>query len=257
HSFSYELITIGFMLLGALNFNLHYQFWNGNFKELYKDTEIKTFFLSITFLFFFIALGLCFSKIYPKTILLFRKGFYQFISAHTGTGYSTIYSSRLVKEWSDFSKFLLIIAMAFGGGVCSTTGAIKMLRIAIFFKTLKEYIKRIMLSEKILVMEKIHHLKDLILEDKQINLVFLIILTYITIYLAGALVGVFYGYPFLDSLFESISATANVGLSSGITKTTMPMGLKFVYIFQMWAGRLEFMAIFTLFGFLVSIFKGK
>jgi trk system potassium uptake protein TrkH len=67
----------------------------------------------------------------------------------------------------------------------------------------------------------------------------------------------FYGYPFLESLFESTSAAANVGLSCGITAVSMPAALKITYIFQMWAGRLEFMSVFTLIGFFVALIKGK
>ena len=66
-----------------------------------------------------------------------------------------------------------------------------------------------------------------------------------------------FGYPFLDSLFESTSAAANVGLSCGITDAGMPVALKLTYIFQMWAGRLEFMSVFTLLGFLVATIRGK
>jgi trk system potassium uptake protein TrkH len=67
----------------------------------------------------------------------------------------------------------------------------------------------------------------------------------------------FYGYSFLDSLFESTSAAANVGLSCGITTPSMPEGLKLTYIVQMWAGRLEFMSVFTLIGFFIAAIKGK
>ena len=49
------------------------------------------------------------------------------------------------------------------------------------------------------------------------------------------------------ALFESISAAANVGLSTGITVPEMPVGLKLTYIVQMWAGRLEYIAVLTLF----------
>jgi trk system potassium uptake protein TrkH len=82
-------------------------------------------------------------------------------------------------------------------------------------------------------------------------------MAYITIYVLGALIGMGCGYPFLDSLFESTSAAANVGLSVGITDAAMPAILKITYIIQMWAGRLEFMSVFALLGFIVALFKGK
>ena len=85
----------------------------------------------------------------------------------------------------------------------------------------------------------------------------LFLLLYFILYFAGAIFGMFFGYPFLDSLFESTSAAANVGLSCGITSPQMPAALKVVYIVQMWAGRLEFISIFVLAGFIFATFRGK
>jgi trk system potassium uptake protein TrkH len=62
---------------------------------------------------------------------------------------------------------------------------------------------------------------------------------------------------FSESLFESVSAGANVGLSCGITNPAMPALLKITYIFQMWVGRLEFVSIFTLFGVLIAAIRGR
>ena len=65
------------------------------------------------------------------------------------------------------------------------------------------------------------------------------------------------GYGVQESLFESVSAGASVGLSVGITDAAMPMLLKLTYIFQMWAGRLEFVAVFALVGFFYAWLRGK
>ena len=66
-----------------------------------------------------------------------------------------------------------------------------------------------------------------------------------------------YGYSLSEASFESVSAAANVGLSCGITSPSMPAVLKIVYIFQMWAGRLEFLSIFVLGGMIFASLKGK
>jgi trk system potassium uptake protein TrkH len=65
------------------------------------------------------------------------------------------------------------------------------------------------------------------------------------------------GYSLSEASFESVSAAANVGLSCGITSPSMPGFLKVVYIIQMWAGRLEFIAIFALGGMVLASLKGK
>jgi trk system potassium uptake protein TrkH len=51
------------------------------------------------------------------------------------------------------------------------------------------------------------------------------------------------GYDPLDALFEVTSATATVGLSTGITSTDLPGWLKGVLCFDMLAGRLEIIAL--------------
>jgi len=257
HSLPYEVITITIMLLGALNFKLHYHLWAGKSKEILKDIETRTLFITIMLTFFITAIGLNQSGVYPKAILLFRKGFYQLISGHTGTGYMTIYARQFINEWGNLALVGIICAMGLGGGTCSTTGAIKMLRVGIIFKALKEDLKRIILPERAIVVQKFHHIKEVFLEDKVARSALLITLLYLGLYGAGAIVGMFYGYPFLNALFESTSAAANVGLSCGITDAGMPAILKLTYIFQMWAGRLEFMSVFTLIGFFWAAIKGK
>jgi trk system potassium uptake protein TrkH len=257
HSLPYEIITIAIMVLGAINFKLHYHIWMGNRKEIFKNIETATFFITIMIAFSIVAVGLTQIGSYPKAILLFRKGFYQLISGHTGTGFMTIYAPQFINDWNHLSLVGVICAMALGGAACSTTGAIKMLRIGIIFKALKEDLKRIILPERAIVVERFHHIKEIFLEDKQVRSALLITLAYLVLYGLGAWAGMHFGYSFIDSLFESTSAAANVGLSCGVTSVTMPAMLKVTYIFQMWAGRLEFMSVFTLIGFLVAAIKGK
>ena len=257
HSMVYEVITIVIMVLGAINFKLHYHLWTGNRKEIIRNIETQTLFITIIATFFIVAVGLAQTQNYPSALLLFRKGFYQLISGHTGTGFQTIYAQQFVTDWNHLALVGVIIAMALGGAVCSTTGAIKMLRIGIIFKALKEDLKRIIMPEKAIIIEKFHHIKEVFLEDKLVRSALIITLAYIILYGLGALVGTFFGHPFLEALFESTSAAANVGLSCGITNIAMPSALKITYIIQMWAGRLEFMSVFTILGFLFATLKGK
>ena len=257
HSFAYEMITVMLMVVGALNFKLHYHLWVGNRKEVIKNIETRTFFITIMAIFSLVAVGLVQAGIYPAAMTLFRKGFYQLISGHTGTGFQTIYAQQLSRDWNPLALVGIILAMALGGAVCSTTGAIKMLRIGIIVKAFKEDLKRIIMPEKAVVVEKFHHIREVFLEDKLVRSALIITLAYIILYVLGSLVGMFYGHPFLKALFESTSAAANVGLSCGITNFAMPTALKVTYILQMWVGRLEFMSVFTIFGFLFARVRGK
>jgi len=195
--------------------------------------------------------------IYPQLITMFRKGLFHIISAHTTTGYGTLYSQQFIQEWGDFALTGIIIAMALGGCACSSAGGIKMLRVGVIYKALREDIKKIMLPDSAVVAQKFHHIKTVFLEDKQVRGVFIITIGYILLYGLGTLIGAILGYPLLESLFESVSAAGNVGLSVGVTDAAMPSVLKITYIIEMWAGRLELMSVFALIGFLVAFVKGK
>jgi len=251
HSFSLEMATIVFMVLGAINFNLHFWVWNKSKKEIFKNFEIKTFLFTL----FSLGLLLYFSfRAFGPSLGVFRKGFYQLISAHSGCGFTNLSQGQLL-SFPTLGLFAVIFAMMIGGGVCSTTGGIKLMRLGIIFRTFLMEIKRWMMPAKAVYKDRFHHLQDLILNDKRIKDAYIFFAFFLFVYVFGALVGMAYGYPARLALFESVSATANVGLSVGITQIAMPLGLKLVYIFQMWAGRLEFISIFVSLGFILSLFK--
>jgi trk system potassium uptake protein TrkH len=246
-----------FLTVGALNFNLHYAVWRMRRKEIFANLETRTFFLTILLTFVLLAAGLGRLGVYPNAMIIFRKGFYQLLSGHTTTGFGTVYAQQFINEWGGFALLILTIAMGLGACACSTGGGIKALRIGIIFKAMVNDVKRIILPESAIFIEKYHHIKDIILEDRQVRSAAMITLCYIGLYLTGAITGMLLGYPALESLFEATSAASNSGLSCGITQASMPAILKLVYIVQMWAGRLEFMSAFALIGFVVAWIKGK
>ena len=153
--------------------------------------------------------------------------------------------------------FGVTLAMAIGGSVCSTTGAIKVFRIGVIYKALRQDIKKMLIPETAIFVQKIHHIKDLVLEDKYVRISAIILISYVNLYIFGTIAGMLCGYSLSEAAFESVSAAANVGLSCGITSPSMPAALKVVYIFQMWAGRLEFIAVMVLLGMIIATFKGK
>ena len=257
HSFPFEITTMMFMVLGALNFRLHYALWRGNRREIYRNIETVTFFTTLMLGAILVSFALGRDGTYPGLVAHFRRGFYQIFSAHTGTGYATVYGKQLIKEWSPLAVVALIFGMSLGGASCSTTGGIKALRVALVAKALLADIKKAISPGSAVGVEKFHHIQDIVLEDKTVRSCFLIFFCYLGLYGLGTIVAMLVGYPFLESLFESTSAAANVGLSVGITSPSMPVILKVIYILQMWTGRLEFMSVFVLGGFLLSLVRGK
>jgi len=256
HSVYYEAATFFIFFLGSINFGLHYLIWNGRRGELWKDLEIRTYVFTISITVLITLFGLIQMAGFQDLPSIFRTGFYQVLSGHTGTGFMTVTASQFA-GWSELALLGVILAMGAGGCVSSTAGAIKALRIGLVAKGFLRQVKTVLTPEQGLVTEKFHHFKDVVLDNRQVQTAGLLIIAYIGLYLAGTLVGMFCGYPFLPALFESVSAAANVGHTVGITGPAMPLALKLTYIIQMWVGRFEFLAIFVLAGFLYSWARGK
>jgi len=253
----FEMATIVVMVWGAINFNLHYAIWTGRRAEMRRDIEVRTFAATMTLVAVLVALGLAQSQAYSGAWGFVRRGVYQAVSAHTGTGFQSVYAPELLASWGPLAVVGLLFAMGLGASACSTTGGMKLLRVGIIAKALREDVKRSLSPESALVTTRLRHLRDTFLDDRMVRSAALIVLAYIILYLAGAAAGCFFGYDFVSALFESTSAAANVGLSCGLTDPLMPAGLKVVYIVQMWLGRLEFVSAFVLIGFLWSFLRGK
>jgi trk system potassium uptake protein TrkH len=151
----------------------------------------------------------------------------------------------------------MAIAMALGGMGSSTAGGVKSLRIGLTIKAVVNQIRQVLLPEHAVVGTAYHQSGRKHLNPPLIQSVMIISLLYVALYLLGAGIGLAYDIPLQAALFESVSASANVGLSVGVTDPSMPVLLELVYMLQMWAGRLEFVAVFSLVGFLVAWVRGQ
>jgi len=79
--------------------------------------------------------------------------------------------------------------------------------------------------------------------DAQLVELLLVVLLYLLTVAASWLVFLWYGYAPMDALFEVVSATGTVGLSTGVTGPELAAPLKLVLCLDMLLGRLEFLAV--------------
>lgn len=246
HAALFELVLVFVMMAGGINFSLHAYVWRGNFSELAKNVETRTLAANALILTAFAAIGLAGSAVLNLPMEVIRKGAFHVISAHTGTGHQTIFPSQWSTDFAGAAIVAVILAMGAGAAIFSTAGGIKAMRIALILRTVLLQIKRSLGPPSAAMRLRYHHLATRLLTPEQSAAAMSVFTLYMVTYITGGLVGAAYGYPAHEALFESVSAAANVGLSTGITSPAMPAALKVVYILQMWAGRLEFVAVFVL-----------
>ncbi|MCE5256028.1 MAG: TrkH family potassium uptake protein [Spirochaetaceae bacterium] len=257
HSTLIEAVSFIFFIIGSLNFALHDAVLKGDRKELGKNIETISFSITLSLLTFVMSWGLQKLNVYPNLLALARKGFYQLASAHTTTGFMTVYPRQLANEWGSVALLAMIMAMLIGGSACSTAGGFKGLRIGILFKAIIQDTRRLLHPNSAVVTQKYKYHGTKTLSEQQVHSAALVVLMYVAIFAVATVAGCVAGFPLIQSAFEAASVTGNVGLSIGVSSAGMPLYLKLIYIFNMWAGRLEFMAILASIGFFASLVKKK
>ena len=160
-------------------------------------------------------------------------------SAQTTAGFSGLDVPAL----GNGVKALMLLPMLIGGGIASTAGGFKIIRLMVAMKIIFSVIKKSSLARHAVYRP---HLLGRDLDHSLISDVLQIIFLYFVISTLSWLAFVFYGYDPLDSLFEVVSAVGTVGLSAGVTGPGLPDVLKGVLIADMIMGRLEIVAILVL-----------
>jgi trk system potassium uptake protein len=258
HSVGLESVIMVLMVAGTVSFALHYQLWLGRTGQLLRDLEVRSLTLTVVAATVLAMLGLASTGAYTDASGLFRKGFFTILSAHSGTGFAVNSGALIVTDWGALAPAAIVGAMALGGMAGSTAGGIKAMRIGLTVKGVQHDLRRVLHPSSSLVVTTYHSGRRRILRDATARAATTVLLLYILTYLAGAAVALAYGsYEFTEALFESVSAAANVGLSVGIVSPDMPVGLQLTYIVQMWLGRLEFVAVFALIGYLIALVRGR
>lgn len=257
HSGVFEAAAAMFMLAGAMSLGVHFVLWRGRRRtRLLRNLETRTVAFTglLTLAITFIGLGAL--GLYGSVPGLARQGLFQVISAHTTTGFVTVPAAELA-GWGGLAFAGLAIAMALGGMTASAAGGVKSLRVGLTLKMLKDQGRALLLPDQAVVSQAYYQSGRRRLTPQLAQWVMTLSLLFVALYLLGAGVGLAYGYPLQQALTESISAASTTGLSVGVTSPSMPIVLEVTYMLQMWLGRLEFVAAFALFGFVVAAVRGR
>jgi trk system potassium uptake protein TrkH len=240
HSLWIEVVAMVVMVIGATNFALHYTVLKGNWREYFKDIESKVSWPLLIVGTILVAIFLYNTPYYGHDILTsLRYSVFQVVSALTTTGLQTSSGAEITNRYMGMGIFILTLFMIIGAGSCSTGGGIKWIRIGIMVKGIWWEVKSLLLPKSARISTKIHHVKDVKMDDHILKLTGLFIFTYIFVYIVSVIIVLFYYQNVAQVMFEVASAVGNVGLGSGLMTTTSPTITKIVFIIDFWVGRLE------------------
>jgi len=251
HSVAIELVLLPIMLFGAVSFAVHYELMQGRGQVLWRDVQTRWLLLLCVLGVVFLTLEMSLKMGWLQSL---RDSAFQFISAVTCTGFQTADLLR----WTPTAKLLLAAAMVIGGAAGSTAGGIKIMRMIVLMKGVQWRFRKIISPRGAIVPFRIgptavdegevgSRLEDAAL-IAFLWLVFLGLGIVVLLHTTSST-----AFSLSDVVFEVASAQGNVGLSVGITSTTMSTLGKLVLCFNMWIGRLEIIPVLL---FVRALFRG-
>lgn len=242
YSVSVQWIVTIFMILFGINFNAYYLILFGQIKNAIKIEEVRAFFLIILTSIAFITLDI--SNMFDSLFEALTHAAFQVASIISSTGFATTDFDL----WPSFSKTILVLLMFIGACAGSTGGGIKVSRIIIALKAIKKElhsyihpksIKQIMVDKKEI-------------EHDMIRSVCIYFLTFATLFVMSILVISLEEKDFVTNFTSVIATMNNIGPGLSLVGPSQNFShftdlSKWVFIFDMLAGRLELFPLLLLF----------
>ena len=237
-----DWVTVIFMLLGALNFNLYYRIVRGKYRDFIQNTECRVY-ISI-FIIAAVAISLCLIPRYGSFSEALRFGSFQAASILTTTGNARVDYTT----WPSLAQGILLCLMFIGGCSGSTAGGVKVIRLTVLFKQTGNELRRILYPQGVfsIQLNKKVGRKDVVYGVAGFVFLYFSIVGITTLITAAA------GYDIFSSFSAALSITGNIGTGFGIVGpnhnfSAFPGYLKLFYSLVMISGRLELWTVFVLF----------
>lgn len=231
-----------FMLLFGVNFSCYYLLLMRNFKNVFRDEELRMY---VGVVLGSIALIVWNLKDYYGTFgETVRHAAFQVVSIMTTTGFATTDFDL----WPSFSKAILLSLMVIGACAGSTGGGLKCGRALLLLKSLRRNIRKVLHPQKVQIVRNNGQMVDeKVLENTNAYLaayVVIILLSFILISLDGFSIttnisAVFACFNNIGPGFDAVGPTCNFAAYGPLSKV--------ILIVDMLAGRLEIFPILILF----------
>lgn len=243
NSIPIEVFLMLLMILGSISFVVHAEVWKGRLQSFFGDIEIRTMLIWLLVMTVVVAASLSASALFSDLPAMIRRGLFMVVSAFSTTGFQNVTTNQLTTVFSSGAFLALALIAAVGGSAGSTAGGVKLHRVGIIFKSIVSTVKEAVSPSSARVVVSYNHLGRRVLSSDAVKEAMTVFVLFVITYSVGALVGIAHGYEASQAIMESVSMTSNGGIITGIATPGMSPSLEAFYIFQMWAGRLEFVTL--------------
>jgi trk system potassium uptake protein TrkH len=241
HSPFIEWTVIVFMLLGGINFALHYRILTGNAREALRDDELRYFLAVVGGGTVVVAIALW--PGHGESVV--RAALFQLTSVVTTTGYATVD----FEGWPSLALIVLLQVMVLGAMTGSTSGGLKTLRTLIGLRALASVFVRQLHPQA--VSRPVRYAGRRVPDDVLAGIWAFFTAYFLIAALVAALVAAA-GYDLVTALSASLTTLGNVGPGMGQIGpfdnfSHFPGGVKLLLAGAMLAGRLEIFTVLILF----------
>ena len=243
NSIPIEAFLMLLMILGSVSFVIHAEVWKGRLQSFFGDIEIRTMIIWLLVMTVVVAASLSASALFSDLPAMIRRGLFMVVSAFSTTGLQNVTTNQFTTVFSSGAFLALALIMAVGGSAGSTSGGVKLYRVGIIFKSIVSTVKEAVSPSSARVVVSYNHLGRRVLSSDAVKEAMTVFVLFVITYSVGALVGIAHGYEASQAIMESVAMTSNGGVITGIVTPGMSPSLETFYIFQMWAGRLEFVTL--------------
>lgn len=239
-----ELILMGAMVLSGIHFGVLYATITGKRNNIFRSEIVRVYIGMMAVVSLIIAISLLSADIYSSFGEALRHASFQVASITTTSGFATADTNT----WTPVAIILLIFCTVVCGCAGSTSGGLKVDRLVISTKVIRNRI-RIQQHPNAILRVKVGGVTQ---DSATQNLVTTFIIAYILLALMGTFVFALFGCDLSTSFTAAIACISNVGpgfgeIGSMDNFADLPSTLKFTSTLLMLVGRLEIFGFIQIF----------
>ncbi len=251
-SFPVDFVTIVLMLIGTTNFAVLLLLARGKIRQITRVSEVRLMFGLLALCIPLLALILKYQMGF-SWLKSFQSALFDCVSALSTAGFSSMSYS----QWPSAAILILIVLMLIGGGMGSTAGGIKLMRIYLSSKAIWSSTRKQIEDSDEIANIVYTRAQGTVIASKQL---IRSVLNYIGLYLLVLVIGtllicMFSNASLTESFFDFSSSLGTVGLSMGFTGPHTADSVLVVEMAGMLLGRLEIIIFFKGAYALLHLFK--